>query len=101
MRAGGFVDGDGAILDEFKWGEAADFGHEEDGGEFTFEVANIGIDVFGDVFDGFGFDIGTHEFGFGAKDGAFVFKFRELKIKSTSPGETRSQSFINGFNLTR
>ena len=100
MGTGGFIDGNGAILDEFKWSEAADFGHEEDGGEFAFEVANVGVDVFGDVFDGFGFDIGTHEFGFGAKDGAFVFKLGELQVEGTGPGETGSKAFINGFDLT-
>lgn len=101
VGAGGFVDGDGAILDEFEWGEAADFGHEEDGGEFAFEVANVGVDVFGDVFDGFGFDISTHEFGFGAKNGAFVFELGELQVEGAGPGETGSKTFINGFNLAR
>ncbi len=99
MGASGFVDGDGAILDEFKWGEAADFRHEKDGGEFAFEVANVGVDVFGDIFDGFRFDIGTHEFGFSTKNGAFVFKLGELQVEGAGPGETGSKAFINGFNL--
>ena len=99
MGTGGFIDGNGTVLDEFEWGEAADFGHEEDGGEFAFKIANVGVDVFGDVFDGFRFDIGTHEFGFGAKDGAFVFKLGELQVEGTGPGETGSKAFINGFDL--
>ena len=101
VGAGGFIDGNGAVFDKFKWGEAADFGHEEDGGEFAFEVANVGVDVFGDVFDGFWFDIGAHEFGFGAKDGAFIFKLGELQVEGAGPGETGSKAFVDGFNLAR
>ena len=100
MGTDGFIDGNGTVFDEFKWGEAADFGHEEDGGEFAFEVANVSIDVFGDVFDGFGFDIGTHEFGFGAKNCAFIFKLGELQVKGAGPGETGGEAFVDGFDLT-
>ena len=95
----GLIDGDRAVVDELKRGEAADFGHQEDSGEFAFEVTDVGVDIFSDVFDGFGFDFGAEKFGFGAENGALVFEFRELEIESASPGETRGKAFINGFNL--
>lgn len=67
----------------------------------TFEVANVGVDVFGDVFDGFGFDVGAHKFGFGAENGAFVFKFGELEIEGAGPGETGGEAFVDSFDLAR
>ena len=84
---GGFGDRDGAVFDEFERGHTADFGHEENGGEFALEVADVGGDVFGDVFDGFGLDFGTHKVGFGAENSAFIFEFGELEIEGASPGE--------------
>ena len=67
----------------------------------TFEVADVGVDVFGDVFDGFGFDVGAHEFGFGAENGAFIFEFGELEIESAGPGKTGGKAFVDGFDLAR
>ena len=100
-RLGAFANGNGAVLDELPRCETADFGHEEDGGEFALEVANVGVDVLGDVFDGFGFDFSAEEFGFGAENSAFVLEFGELKVEGASPGEARSEALVDGFDLTR
>ena len=67
----------------------------------TFEVANVSVDVFGDIFDGFGFDVGAHEFGFGAENGAFVFEFGELEIEGAGPSEAGGETFVDGFDLAR
>ena len=69
--------------------------------EFTFEITDVSIDVLGDVFDGGGLNFGTHEFGFGAKDGALVFEFGELEIKSAGPSQAGSEAFVDGFDLAR
>ena len=61
-----FIDADGAVFDEFEWCDAADFGHEEDGGKFAFEIADVGINVFSDILDGFWLDIGAHKLGLGS-----------------------------------
>ena len=66
----------------------ANLGHEENGGELAFEITDVGIDVFGDIFDGLVFDVGAHELSFGAEDGAFVFKFWELEVKSNTLSKT-------------
>ena len=76
-----------------------DFGHDKDGGEFAFEIANVGVDVFGDVLDGLVFDFSADKLGFGTKDGAFVFKFGELEVKGACPSETRGETFVDGFDL--
>ena len=65
----------------------------------TFEVANVGVDVFGDVFDGFGFDFGADEVGFGSQDCAFIFEFGELKIEGTTHSETTGEAFVDGLDL--
>lgn len=74
-------------------------GHEKNGGKLTLEVTDVGIDVFGDILDGFGLDFGAEKLGFSAEDGAFIFKLRELEIESTSPGETGSKALVDGFDL--
>ena len=94
-----FIDGDGTVINELEGSEAANLGHEENGREFTFEIANVGVDVFGDVFDGFGFDFGTEKFGFGAENGAFVFEFGELEVEGAGPSEARGETFVDGFDL--
>ena len=67
----------------------------------TFEIADVSVDIFGYVFDSFRLDVGTHKFGFGAENGAFVFEFGELEIEGASPGKAGSEAFIDGFNLAR
>ena len=79
----------------------ADFRHEKDGGKFALEVTDVSVDVFGDVFDSFGFDFGAEELGFSAENGTFVFEFRELEIEGAGPSETRGEAFVDGFNLGR
>ena len=93
------VDVGGATPDEGEGSGVADFCHEADGGEFAFEVADISVDVLGDVFDSFIFDFGAGKFGFGAENGAFVLKLGELNIESATHGETAGETFIDGFDL--
>ena len=97
--AGGFDITDAGFATHFLGGEF------EISGDFVNDLLRSdlvwsgGVDVFGDIFDGFGFNVGTHEFGFGAEDGAFVFEFGELEVESASPSETRSEAFVDGFDL--
>ena len=65
----------------------------------TFEVTNVGVDVFGYVFDSFRLDVGTHKFGFGAKNGAFVFEFGELEVEGAGPSKTGGEAFVDSFDL--
>ena len=67
----------------------------------TFEVADVSVDIFGYVFDSFRLDVGAHEFGFGAENGAFVFEFGELEIEGASPSKTGGEALVDGFNLAR
>ena len=94
------TDADRAIPNELQRSKTTDFGHKENGGEFAFKITDISIDVFGDIFNGFRLYIGACELGFCAKNGALIFKLGKLEIKSASPGETRSEAFIYGLNLT-
>ena len=97
---GGAGDADGAVFDEFKWGETADIRHHKNSRKLSLEVADVGVDIFGNVFDGLIFNFGTEELGFGAKDGTFIFKFWKLNIECSTHSKTRSEAFIDGFNLT-
>lgn len=79
----------------------ADVGHKEDSRELRLEVANISINVLGDIFDRFRFNFSADNFGFGAKNSTFVFELRELDIEGAAHSETGGKALIDGFNLGR